>query len=85
MQSRGRREGLIKAVITDVLLIGLSSALLWHFSNIWRYGKHLVGEPNVVIRSLETAGLLVILIFGIVKYIIDIRRTKKEEVRDKDK
>jgi len=67
------------------LLIGLSSALLWHFSNIWRYGKHLVGEPNVAIRSLETAGLLIILIFGIVKYVIDIRRTKRERVRDKDK
>jgi len=66
-------------------LIGLSSALLWHFSNIWRYGKHLVGEPNVAIRSLETAGLLIILIFGIVKYVIDIRRTKRERVRDKDK
>ncbi|MCK4791073.1 MAG: hypothetical protein KAV87_45490 [Desulfobacteraceae bacterium] len=45
-----------------------------------------MGEPNVVIRSLETAGLLIILIFGIVKYIIDIRRTmrERERVRDKD-
>jgi len=36
-------------------------------------------------RSLETAGLLIILIFGIVKYIIDIRRTKRERVRERDK
>ena len=51
----------------------MSSALLWHFSNIWRYGKHLIEEPNIVILSLETAGLLLILAFGISKYISDLK------------
>ena len=75
----------IKDVVSNAVIIGLSSALLWHFSNIWRYGKHLIGEPNIVIRSLETAGLLIILIFGIAKYVSDIKRTKREEVTGQDK
>ena len=54
----------VKEVIADAALIGMSAALLWHFSNIWRYGQHLVGEPNIAARSLETAGLLAILVFG---------------------
>jgi len=63
-----------KDFITDLLIIGLSSALLWHFSNIWRYGQYFAVEPNIIIRSLETVGLLLILIFGISKYISDLRR-----------
>ena len=55
----------IKDVIVNGVLVGMSAALLWHFSNIWRYGQYLVGEPNIVIRSLETAGLLIILVFGV--------------------
>jgi len=77
----------IREIIIDALLIGMSSALLWHFSNIWRYEKHFIAEPNIWIRSIETVGLLIILIFGIGKYIIDLRsavssRRKKETERD---
>ena len=63
----------VRELITDAVIIGLSAALLWHFSNIWRYGQHLVGESNIVIRSLETAGLLVILAFGVSKFIRDLK------------
>ena len=66
----------IKDIIADGVIIGMSAALLWHFSNIWRYGQHLVGEPNIVIRSLETAGLLLILTFGISKYVSDLKRKR---------
>lgn len=73
----------IREIIIDALLIGMSSALLWHFSNIWLYEKHFIAEPNIWIRSIETVGLLIILIFGIGKYIRDLRsavssRRKKE-------
>lgn len=73
----------IREIIVDALLIGMSSALLWHFSNIWLYEKHFIAEPNIWIRSIETVGLLIILIFGIGKYIRDLRsavssRRKKE-------
>ncbi len=72
----------IKDVARDALIIGLSGALLWHFSNIWRYGQYLVGEPNIAIRSLETAGLLVIFIFGLSKYISGLKRETGRKDRD---
>jgi hypothetical protein len=64
----------IRNIIADGLIMALSVALLWHLSNIWRYGQHLVEEPNIVIRSLETAGLLGIFIFGATKCISDMKR-----------
>jgi len=63
----------VKEVIADAALIGISAALLWHFSNIWRYGQHLVGEPNIAVRSLETVMLLAILVFGVSKFIGSLR------------
>jgi len=64
----------MKSLAGNVMLIGLSASLLWHFSNIWRYGNHLIVEPNIVILSVETAGLLFILVFGVAKCIIDLKR-----------
>lgn len=66
----------MKDLAVDVLLIGLGASLLWHLSNIWRYGEYLVGEPNTVIRSVETAGLLFILAFGVVRFLSDLKREK---------
>jgi len=67
----------MKNVIANGAIIGMSAVLLWHFSNIWRYGQHLIQEPNIVILSLETAVLLLILIVGISKYISDLRKEKR--------
>ena len=77
----------VREIIIDALLIGMSSALLWHYSNIWLYDKHFITEPNIWIRSVETIGLLIILIFGIGKYIRDLRsavsrKKKRETERD---
>ena len=66
-----------KNLIVNTLIIGLSTALLWHFSNIWRYGNHLIGEPNIVILSVETVGLLLILVFGVIKWISDLTRVNR--------
>jgi hypothetical protein len=66
----------MKYLVADGVIIGMSSALLWHFLNIWRYGQHLVGEPNIVIRSLETAVLLAILAFGVSKFVGSLIRGK---------
>ena len=63
----------MKSLAADVMLIGLSASLLWHFSNIWRYGNHLVREPNIVILSVETAGLVFVLVFGVIKCIYDLK------------
>ena len=61
-------------IIADLLVAGMSLALLWHFSNIWRYGQLLVQEPNIIIRSLETAMLLIIFAFGVSRLVVDFRR-----------
>ena len=66
----------MKYLVADGVIIGMSSALLWHFLNIWRYGQYLVGEPNIVIRSLETAVLLAILVFGVSKFVGSLIRGK---------
>jgi len=68
----------VRNIIVDGLVMALSAALLWHFSNIWRYGQYLVEEPNVIVRSLETAGLLGIFIFGATKYISDFKRKNRD-------
>ena len=63
----------VKDLIANSVIIGLSSALLWHFSNIWRYGQHLVQEPNIAILCIETTGLLLILGFGIAKFVTGLK------------
>jgi len=68
----------MKTCIIDALVIGLSVALLWHFSNIWRYGQHLIQEPNTIVLTLETAGLLLILSFGVIKLVGDLKEERSE-------
>jgi hypothetical protein len=68
----------IKDAIRDAMIIGLSGALLWHFSNIWRYGQHIIQEPNEVILIVETAGLLVIFTFGVTGFIGSLRRKGRQ-------
>ncbi len=63
----------MKDLVLDTVIIGMSAALLWHFSNIWRYGQHLIQEPNTAILTLETAGLLLIFAFGVSKFISDLK------------
>ena len=72
---------MMKNAISNGIIMGMSIALLWHFSNIWRYGQHLIGEPNILIITLETAGLLVILAFGVGKFVSDLKREKREKSR----
>ena len=67
----------MKDYITGTLIIGMSVAFLWHLSNIWRYGQHLIQEPNIVILSMETAGVLLIFAFGVSKYISDLKRNRR--------
>ncbi len=63
----------IKDLVNDLVIISLSGFLLWHFSMIWRYGEYLIGEPNIVIRSLETVVLLAIFVFGVNKFVRGLR------------
>ena len=67
----------LKDAIIDTVIIGMSAALLWHFANIWLYGQYLVKEPNIAVRTAETAGLVAILVLGISKFISDLKRKVK--------
>ena len=51
--------------IKDSLIIGMSLSLLWHFSNIVRYGSHIIQEPNTAILIGEVTLLFSILLFGL--------------------
>ena len=75
----------LKDVIASGALIGMSAALLWHFMNIWRYGQYVVLEPNIIIRSVETAGLVVILVFGISRYVTDLKKEARKVNRNGDR
>ena len=55
--------------IAGTLIMALSAALLWHMSNIWRYGTHLIQEQNKVILINEIALLVVIFAFGMFLFI----------------
>ena len=72
----------LKDVIGNGVMTGLSGALLWHFSNIWRYGQHLIQEPNIIILCLETVGLLVIFIFGISNYISGSKEKPAKKIKN---
>jgi len=67
------RVRVMRNAISNGIIMGMSIALLWHFSNIWRYGQYFIGEPNILVRSLETAGLMVILAFGVSKFVSDLK------------
>lgn len=56
----------MRAVITNVLLLGTASALLVHFVLIGIYGYQLIDEPNPVILALEIVGMLAIVSFALV-------------------
>ncbi len=65
----------LKEQIANGALVGMSAVLLWHFANIWRYGQHLVGEPNLVIRTMETAVIFLIFVLGISRFVETLRRS----------
>ena len=67
----------MRNIIADALIMGLSASLLWHFSNIWRYGQYLAVEPDITLRILETALLASVFIFGAVKLIKDAKTNSR--------
>ena len=69
----------IKNLVADAMVIALSFALLWHFSNIWQYGQFLIQEPNIVILSVETVILLIMLGFGIWKFVRDLKAKQADK------
>jgi len=67
----------LRYVIVRAGTIACGLALLWHFSNIARYGEHLIQEPIPVILILEIIGLIILLVFACLNLARDIRREYK--------
>jgi len=64
----------IRDVLSYLALTGCALAFLWHFANIWLYGVTQAAEPNLVIRSCETALFVVLLGLGIERMIAAVRK-----------
>ena len=64
----------LRDVLSYLALIGCALAFLWHFANIWLYGVTQAAEPNLVIRSCETALFVVLLGLGIERMIAAVRK-----------
>ena len=56
------------------LIVGMSAAFLWHFSNIARFGGQFIQEPSLVILAFEIVMLCSIFVFGVVSLIKLCRR-----------
>ena len=61
-------------IIIRILLIAVSAGLLWHFSNIWRFGLHYIQEPSLGILLFETLGVGAILILAILNFLKQISK-----------
>ncbi len=64
----------MKNIISNILLIGVCLALLWHFSNIVRYGEHLIQEPNTGVLVAEILLIASMAIYAVVRTIAEVRR-----------
>ena len=53
-------------IVLSVCTVAMASALLWHFSNIVRYGSHYIAEPKVMVLWSEVAVISGMLIVGII-------------------
>lgn len=61
-------------VISNILLLAVTAALLVHFVLIVRYASYIAQEPNPVILFAEVVMLLAILCYSVVRVIVGIRR-----------
>lgn len=65
------------SIIIRILLIAVSAGLLWHFSNIWRFGSHYIQEPSLGILLFETLGVAAILILAILNFVKQISKGRE--------
>jgi len=67
----------MKIALASASIMGMSSAFLWHFSNILRYGQHVIQEPNIVILWSEIGLLIGVFLFGV--YLLSEALRSKDE------
>lgn len=70
------------SIIIRILLIAVSAGLLWHFTNIWRFGSHYIQEPSLGILLFEALGVGAILILAILNFIKLIKERNERNSED---
>jgi hypothetical protein len=66
------------ALTSGIINVGLSVFVLWHLSNIFRYGEFMIYESNLYILVVETMATIAFLIFGVYLFIHFYRRAIRE-------
>jgi hypothetical protein len=69
---------MLMALISGIINVGLSVFVLWHLSNIFRYGEFMIFESNPLILLVETIATIAFLVFGIYLFIYFYRRAVRE-------
>ncbi len=62
-------ENKLRWWMTNAIMLGLAVAFLVHFTKIALYGRMIIQEPNLIILSLEIAGLVAVVIFAFLNFI----------------
>ncbi|KKM64045.1 hypothetical protein LCGC14_1505300 [marine sediment metagenome] len=70
--------------LSDVLLIGVCSAILWHFSNIVRYGAHLIQEPDQVVLWGEITFFVLVILGSIYSIWRKMSMIAQGDIHDND-
>ncbi len=66
----------MREIIANMLLVSLATAFLWFFGCIWVYGSHYIQEPNQLILTCETIGVLLVLGLAIWNLIDSAKRRR---------
>lgn len=59
-------------IISSAGSIGMGVAFLWHFSNILRYGQHVIQEPSYPMLIGEILFIVILIILATIKIINEI-------------
>jgi hypothetical protein len=66
------------ALTSGIINVGLSVFVLWHLSNIFRYGEFTIFESNPLILLAETIATIAFLVFGIYLFFYFYKRAVRE-------
>ena len=67
------------SVLTHISAIAMGTAFLWHFSNIWRFGRHYIAEPSLAILITECCLVLVMLSLALLSFVQDMREWRRDK------
>lgn len=63
----------LKEIVFDIIGVGSFAFMAWLFANFWIRGEFYVGEPNLLIRTLETIFIGSGLLLGFERFFKDLK------------